>query len=310
MKNMLLNELFEFFSIFRVKKIESCGIPIYYNDAFKSVFLDIISRDRFGSNIKDEIEIMLNSGQLNVGFTTSNIFVDLYNEFKKRVISKFITIDQKYRILGLFCPIDGKVSIILDENTTFFKSAKEDRVLNVLFHELCHYFLFLYPIHFINYTKDVIQKFYKNLLEAIKPIPLENMNKAEKVLRDISIKLMLRERLVEHNIEIIIEESSRLWLNAVDDIYNDDNSKAKVLNFIAKVINAIVDASNLNITDLVNNVFSIFHFAYEKTFNITNKERLYEIFFGQELMFPSEIIAVAHNIGDKKLSEKIIKELI
>lgn len=310
MENMLLNELFDFFSIFRVKKTESCGIPIYYNDAFKSVFLDIISRDSFGSSIKDEIGMMLDSGQLNVGFTTSNIFIDLYNEFKKRIISKFITIDQKYRILGLFCPIDGKVSIILDENTSFFKSAKEDRILNVLFHELCHYFLFLYPIHFINYTKDVIQKFYKNFLEIIKPIPLENMNKAEKVLRDISIKLMLRERLVEHNTNIIIEESSRLWLNVIDDIYDDNSSKAKVLNFISKVMYAIVDGSGLNISDLVNNVFSVFHLAYERTFNVTNREKLYEVFFGQELMFPSEIIAIAHNIGDRKLSEKIIKELI
>lgn len=302
-----IDESLEFFSLIRNQTTTSCDTRIYFNERFIENFKEIIETDPRTKLIHKEVVEKINKKDIIAGYTTSNIISHLIkkaSDFITSTLSIFTYTTQK-KIMGIFCPIDRKIIIVLDENTNILGSAEKKGVIDVLLHELSHYYCNINPQIFHRICEKRINNYFLKLLKKIK----KEIN-WEKYIPNIKIltkNLIFNER--EKRLKKQISMAINFWYEFLNEPLN--NNKKEIEDLLDKIFFLFmtilgIDTNEKEISKKIN-LLIYFKEAYLENGIILRTENFYKTFHGQEVIYPSEIIAVSNSLGVPNELEKLMK---
>jgi len=307
-----LNEKMEFFSLFRIKKKEACGYPLFYNDKFINEFVKILKNSPKLKNSADEIEEKIKSGKINIGYSTSNIIKDLYKSFKKS-LSVYLKISSTsyFTIMGQFCPVDKSIYIYLDENADIFGTPFITTIEEVLIHELSHYFANNNPVTYTSVCFKSLLNFYINLLKEMDEEHIIKWNNKDiAAVKKLILKLIILESNNKIKDDALIKKIIKEWKECLINLCNNNDEYVNKLlyNLFLSYLSTQgnISLTDKNIAELKINLDN-FRSAYLNAFREINWYALSFVMYGQEILFPSEVIAVKNSTGAYEEIKKLLE---
>jgi len=311
----------------RVLYIKDTNISVYSNDRIKNYLLELIKDDPDLSNVYNIIKNDIISNNIVIGYTTSGLIPHtIYKSFEsissiiKKILNSVsslfgIYITSGAFVFGFYHSQTNKIALILDHNAPKLGFSGEfiDDIKNVLIHEMCHRMAATKNKKFIGKFFDIIYKFYDTFLNCIKEKynhiyknnQLQFNKNYEKSLKILILKLLETEK-IHNNTDDLINDIWSEFLESV--IINPDKIGWEKIGKMF-FININVYGNNEKIIPeteiLMNNSNTCFYNSY-KNIGIIDIDN-YAFF--QELLYPSEIIAILSKNGDNKIRTRILNNL-
>ena len=291
-----LNELFAL-PIGLEPKVKIDGETYYGSESlnikfFKSLVIGEATRPYY-----KELRKMIDIGLIVPVFATKGLI--------KFLAKKITTVDSPH-ILGMFVPRYGKIFILIDNNIGFIGIGSDNEISKVTIHELVHYMSWKNQLRFWNVFKLDLIRFYGAYFKRILQLEKEGY---EQDLEKVVKMLYLRVEASFLGIQKKKEISFNTIVNYISKLkkYSGDPKYASIM--LRKYYKAIYLYAH-NTTAFVNQYQDFYdllkplHESYLEVF----KEVPGGVFYIQELIFPSEVIAIASESSD--YMQKKIKSIL
>jgi len=216
--------------------------------------------------------------------------------FLRFMISKIMTNQTINGIYGMFDTNENKVYLFLDNNvSTFLNRVSIDDLNTVLIHELIHYAAYNKISMFLSISKSIILKYYQTFYNSLNFSTISNnfLNDYIKwLVVNIELKTVYRKSLLIEYEQLLnkhMPDSSQETNNIVHAIFS------YLTNFNAFENYAHHDSKERYIVVNLYKGYSAINVSNPQTFPI------------QELLYPSEIMAIYCQEKQNTIAWKIIK---
>lgn len=265
------------------------GYVIFSSENITNTLKELISRSSLTSEYSDKINRMIDERKIIIGYENKSKMQFLWMRLRKYKNSGYGN-----GILGSFINRFKKMIIILDENVDILGQQVQQLPPRIA-HELMHYLACIKSDDFIKATSDIMINYYTYFLSPIVDTLLDK-NEIFKL-----IKILNKNYDVGHETGIASpSELKKIWYNFFK-IHNIDNNKSYALAsaIIIPYLYNILDYKSTELKNLNQKITDSLFNAY-KHIGITNARNITLV--GQEIIFPSEIIAVCSQV---KISKEI-----
>lgn len=275
------------------KNPELPPIEIYSSKLIEENVIKRVEQSDILKPIKDLVITGLNNRKIIVGYTNPSKFSFLYRKIKK--IFGYI----QTWALGVYDYHDDIIYIILDDNVNILGNAVFD-ISNIIVHELCH----MAAYHnkktkiFDSSLQTLLVPFYLNLIGKIisKDKNFSPKKYSEYVNSNIKIFISEFEKYfnkieskAKNNLEQVEDEAFEFWSNILPKIipsFDELDGTEIAIEMMKSYDKNYKRKSNTNIDKEILD-------SYKKIGSIIDVNSL----LGQEVIFPSEIIAISNEKG-------------
>ena len=268
---------------FKLKVVDKMhGISMYSSDSVKKKFINAIDNTRILKPIKDEIEFLVEKGQILPVFASKNLV--------QYISHKLFSHPGEKSIMGMFSSEKNKVYIILDNNVSgiFFHLSNKDSA-SLIFHELQHYAAW-------------------NLRERYLGALNVELNQGE-LSRIISF--MFTNSEMKKNIpNNFLKEYAELLHSIISKKINDEAKSQQMVTKLLMVVHLYLSDSNRFFDSLRRkdkNVMDVYTALWNSYRAIGVKNPRSTVI--QELLYPSEISAIQCQYSPTSENYKLIKLL-
>jgi len=207
-------------------------------------------------------------------------------------------------IAGFFNPEDGRVVIMISNDANIFTYVSNNFLADLTIHELSHRAAYIDANKFYSTFRNELIDFYKALFCEIFKIKEKDLN--DKTVFDI-IAFLFRNiemtattitsgQLIKYNILIRKSLSSLSSLKHEEFEYVSDDY-VKIIALFLNDLNMFFDAR-----EEYSNILNPIYRAYKKALGIRNTTTVCI----QELIYPSEVIAILSEYGRPDISSKVL----
>lgn len=288
---------------------------MYSHPNIEKIVLKNIEDNNSIKELKSVIQKGLDFRSIIVGYTDPGKFRFILNRLKNTLYTKYVT-------LGTYNNMDNTIYIILDNNINLFGRDIVDININLI-HELCH--MAAHQNRKTRFIKNTMDRFllpyFKSILEIVlsdrlKLIPNFKQwmnNNIDKELRQLITNLVLNNEVKPKTTTRFINQSHNFYINFFNKVLQDlELSKEYIEDlsylFVMRFINHMVPTNDSNM--YTNKLISDKEMG-DHLYEAYNKIGISELMTnpGQELIAPSEIVAIASQNGPNRQIISMIKKI-
>ena len=287
------------------------NIQLYTSDTIKERYRDSIAKSRITSKVSQEINMLIDKGKIVPCFASSGMITFIRNKMistTKQVLGKlptnFFVKQFSSLALGFYMPEEKKLVVIVDNSVSFSGLAGSDNdiIARITAHELIHMVASENGGKFLSIFKDEFNSFYKKLFEyalKLKDVPDKDIESVYKFFFNVC------ERKGTFSLYSIYKKF--MGLKQYSSL-NEEEYKLSCVNYIRAVKTWSMDPNlfkrkiETEFLDIVRGI----HNGYKLAFGGVS----YDVLYGQELVFPSEVIAVSTEIKMLQKTSKLIRSIL
>ena len=269
------------------------GIPLYTSELLKEKYIESMTNTTLTKNIASSMTTLVKDGRIVPCYASSGMITFLIKRIDinaKRYLPLLShVLGSSMRSLGMYQASDKKLYVIIDNSGEMAGDLGNREIARISVHELIHMSAHENTPKFLPLFYDELGKFYSSLLSNLFSLENVPINKFKEFSKFIFVNFekggMIKFSELYKKLQSFIVYSSltelefrdrcmkymsaiRLMLTDLESFYDQSSNQLKVIQ--------------INIEK-----------AYKHAFSGTTKDILY----GQELIFPSEVIAVSSEIN-------------
>jgi hypothetical protein len=271
------------------------GNDIYGSSLLNKTFLKALDKSGRTKAAYSKFEILVESGKLIPCHSTPGLisFIDwkLFQPSNERTVT-----------MGFYDRMSKKVYIMISNNANLFSVVTNDFLAKLTIHELVHMFSDIKKALFVNMFKKELVAYYRELwklLFSISDIPDKT---TEKIARFLFVNIETNKVISNNSIlkyNSIMNNELRKFSTLGE---NEFNKMLTDYMIIAKMFLISTDRF-LQSREQYKHILVPMYHAYQRAFSIRNMTTICI----QELIFPSEVIAIASE--DMRYGNKALKAI-
>lgn len=271
-------------------------VPIYSSYKVEQKLIEIIENDRTTRPYTKILEKLIEEKKIIMGYMEPGKFRFLFKN-ALNIISLITPIKGSNAVLGWYIPKYDRIYIILDDNVDLIGNERFS-ISGVILHELCHMASYhSRATRFLTNNKKDINNFYNHFIsEYIQYINNKyNLDNSLKLTSDLNlIESTITNPLHEYELNFFSlnpQERTNEFLKIWSVLFNDYPKEDRI-EYTKPLIHFAFN-SRKSERDIIHKILID---SYKKTQGVTSTIHSYVY---QELMAPSEIIAISNQNGFK-----------
>lgn len=271
---------------------------LYSSDEIYNAMTNIFNDSHILKPVIKKVNALLGTNKIIVGYINPNYFNFLYKKLKSIMGIK------NSLVLGFYDNITDTIFLVLDDSINLF--GRDTKGLDIILaHELCHMasYQFKYTnIH--NLFRNDIFKFYYNIIVEMWNLYFKDSNFPQE--RDVKVelnnvidKLFLRNDCSKFSMDVKINNTFVIWKDFFTKLYpsKEDEfipsmmAQSLMIVYLENYSGDMFITSNIKYNK--NKIEKMFYNSYKNVFGLNNLVTEP----GQEIIYPSEIIAITNQFG-------------
>lgn len=290
----VLNELFDMLPTDTVYAGEVAGMKIYTNTAMKSYTKNWIKDHPSTKEIATRLERAIDEKKIVIGHTSSNLLSFLATKTLKTFIGVISAVvigkPSNGTTLGFYTPSEKMIVILLDGNTSMLGKSYYP-IPYILVHESIHMIAGIDPVNFYNHTKDTLHTYYKSFTQNIITSITDIHTVVSDSLLDEVIKKLLDTAEISpaaNSTPVYLPALYEIWKRFYNAAVHDAGIAEDCADLSFVMLMGITTGETIP-NDMRDTAAKCFSKAYDAI-----GIHMPETIPGQEIIFPSEIIAISN----------------
>lgn len=270
--------------------------PLYGSDHLNEKFLKALSKQDKTKGSLNKVESLINKRMLIPCFLDKGILHFIgWRIFGPSSIKS---------IAGFFNPEDERIFILISNDANIFTYVSNHFLANLTVHELSHRAAFLDANKFYHTFRQELIDFYKHLFCELFKIDKKKLD--DKIVFNI-IKFMFQNIEMEpgqvsSHALILYSQLIRMQLKGLSDLKHDNflvvaDDYIQIIGIFLKDLNGFFNA-----IDQYEHILVPIYRAYKQSLGIRNASTVCI----QELIYPSEVIALLSEYGKPSVASKVL----
>lgn len=292
-----MSDINEIFALpINLKPIPVFGtMRLFTSDSLKKAYIHAISKNKKTSSVVAPISKLIDNGFIIPCFLTkgiiSTILFKMFPTDRARTDEQFFR-EEMRNVFGFYDSGSKKIYILISNHINKFGFANNDKLASITVHETIHMVANNKPLKFINYFNNILFDFYHKYFTLVFGLKGNYDKEIQNIILLLFNKFEKSKTFSNKNIKsyrsLIMDLKKYSTSEDFDDIVHD----------LIVTVTLFAKSTSLFIKNMsrYKHIIDPLNLAYKNTFGGIDDGNIPV----QELLFPSEVIAIGSEIGNGK----------
>ncbi len=276
------------------------GQDLYGSEKLNQTFLKALKKSGRTKDSIDKLNSLVQRGMIVPCF--------LHKSLIRFIARKVFAPKSEKAVFAFYEPVKvKKIFILLDNNVNFLTYVSKDLIALVTVHELIHMFAGRKPAMFFNQFKSDLTNYYVNVWQTIFSLDMKKVESkgVEKIIKFLFGKLEKKSQAVSTGDLVQYYKLLDSALSEATTLSKEEFNR-QLRDYVIVLKLFLTDFSAFySVVRKFNHILNPLYGAYKQVFGIKNLNTLAV----QELLYPSEIIAICSEHGFRSKVTRAIKQI-